>query len=68
MYACPDAMIGEVPDFGFAKIVRNVLKCESGVISFESSDAVVVGTFRIRFENCARKWLFVVRYLTSAHD
>ena len=28
----------------------------------------LVGTFRMSLENCARKWLFVVRYLTSAHD
>src|SRR5213593_4083914 len=61
-------MIGDVVDLGLAKILRNVAKCGSGLISGEVSDALVVGTLRIRFENCARKWLFVVRYLTSAHD
>src|SRR5690349_24961436 len=61
-------MIGDVPDFEFPKIFRNVPNRLSGLISGEFSDAFVVGTFLIRFENCARKWLFVVRYLTSAHD
>src|SRR5881227_4364775 len=61
-------MIGDVLECEFPKILRNVAKFGSGLISGEFSDAFVVGTFRMRFENCARKWLFVVRYLTSAHD
>ena len=51
MYACPEARIGDVFDFGFAKIFRNVAKCASGVISFECSELVVVGTLRNPFES-----------------
>src|SRR5712691_2757507 len=61
-------MIGEVLDFGFAKIFRNGEKCASGTISFEVSELLVVGTFRRPFESTASAWSFVVRYLTSAHD
>src|SRR5207302_7697228 len=68
VYAEPEAMIGEVPECGFAKIFRNVANFASGLISGDVSEAFVVGTLRMSFENCARKWLFVVRYLTSAHD
>src|SRR5512133_2097180 len=64
--ALPTGVIGNVVFFGFAKIVRNVLKCRSGLISGEFKDAFVVGTFRIPFEKSASGWLFVVRYLTSA--
>src|SRR6476659_1434453 len=36
----PDAMIGDVPDLGFAKIFKNGAKCASGMSSFECVDAV----------------------------
>ena len=61
-------MIGVVCDFGFAKICVNVAKFASGFSSFDLAAAFVEGTLRIPFENCASAWLFVVRYLTSAHD
>ena len=66
VYETPDAVIGDVPDFGFAKIFRNVAKCASGMISFDVSDDLVVGTFRRPFDSSASAWSFVVRYLTSA--
>src|SRR5919197_2636464 len=65
--ALPTGVIGSVVFFGFAKIFRNVAKRLSGLISGELSDAFVVGTFLIPFEKSASGWLFVVRYLTSAH-
>ena len=66
-YAFPAAVIGVVFEFGFAKIFRNVLKCASGLMSFDDNDALVVGTLRTPFEKIASAWLSVVRYLTSAH-
>ena len=63
----PDAMIGDVPDFGFAKIFRNGAKCASGMSSFECVDAVVDGTLRNPFESSASACVFVVRYLTRSH-
>ncbi len=60
-------MIGDVLDFGFAKIFRNVAKCASGTISGECSEACVVGTLRRPFDSTASGGSFVVRYLTSAH-
>src|SRR5207247_1522296 len=66
-YALPAAVIGVVVDFEFAKIFRNVLKCASGLMSGDVSDAFVVGTLRIPFEKIARAWLSVVRYFTRAH-
>jgi hypothetical protein len=61
-------MIGDVPDLGWLNILMNGEKCASGWISFELPEAVVVGTFRIPFENVASAWLFVVSHFTSAHD
>ena len=60
-------MIGDVLECEFPKIFRNVAKFGSGLITGEFSDAFVVGTFRMRFENFARKVGFVVRYLTTCH-
>ena len=54
-------------DFEFAKMFKNVLNRASGLISFEFSDAFVVGTFRIAFEKSASGWLSVVRYLRSSY-
>src|SRR5207248_3995227 len=65
VYATPEAKIGEVVECGLAKIFRKVEKCGSGWISDELREALVVGTFRILFENCARKCGSVVRYLTT---
>ena len=67
MYDTPDAVIGDVPDSGLAKIFRNVAKCASGMISFECVDAVVDGTLRSPFESSASACVFVVRYLTRSH-
>src|ERR1044071_1440611 len=65
--ALPTAVIGIVVFFGLPKILMNVAKCGSGLISGDLSDAFVVGTFRNPFESSARAWLLVVRYLSNAH-
>ena len=62
-----DNRIGVVCDFGFAKIFVNVAKCASGFSSFDTAAALVEGTLRMPFENCASAWLFVVRYFVSCH-
>ena len=67
VYDTPDASIGDVPDFGFAKILRNVAKCASGTISVECVDATVDGTFLIALENSASACVFVVTHLTKSH-
>ena len=58
--------MGLVFELGFAKSFRNVLKCASGLMSGDVSEAFVVGTFRTPFEKIASAWLSVVRYLTRA--
>ena len=60
-------MIGEVDEYLFAKIFRNVAKCASGVSSFDVSDAEVEGTLRKPFESSASACVFVVRYFVRAH-
>ena len=67
MYDAPDAMIGDVDDFGLANILRNVEKCASGISSFECVDAEVDGTLRSPFESSASACVFVVSHLTSSH-
>src|SRR6266536_2095934 len=67
VYADPAAVMGDVLDFGFAKIFRKVAKWASGLISFDVRDAFVVGTFRRPLLSTASAWLFVVRYLTRSH-
>src|SRR5207244_3445052 len=59
-YALPAAVIGVVVDLGFAKIFRNVLKCASGLMSGDVSEAFVVGTLRTPLEKIASAWLSVV--------
>src|SRR6266487_377252 len=54
-YAAPASVIGVVLDFGLAMILRNGAKCGSGLISGDLSELLVEGTFRMAFENCARK-------------
>ena len=66
-YAAPAAVIGVVVVCLFANIFRKVEKCRSGVISFECSDAFVVGTLRSPFESIASAFAFVARYSTSSH-
>ena len=53
-------------ELGFVNSFRNVLKFLSGVSSGETDELFVDGTFLIPFENRARAWSFVVRYLTSS--
>ena len=60
-YAAPTAVIGWVADFGCAKMFRKVSKFLSGLRIFDFSDAFVVGTLRIPFENVASADEFVVR-------
>jgi hypothetical protein len=60
-------VIGAVVECGLPMILRNGAKCGSCWISDDFAEACVVGTFRIAFENWARKCGFVVRYLTSSH-
>jgi hypothetical protein len=60
-------VIGIVADLGWMKIFRKVLKFLSGISSGDFDELLVDGTFRIPFENFARAWSFVVRYLTSFH-
>src|SRR5437588_854781 len=67
VYEAPEAMIGEVDDFGFAKIFRKVEKCVSGISSFECVDADVDGTFRRPFDSSASACVFVVSHLTRSH-
>ena len=63
-WAEPSGVTGIVADFGWTKIFVNVAKFGSGLSSFDFAAAAVEGTFRIPFENIARAWVFVVRYLT----
>ena len=42
-----------------------IAKFLSGFSSFDVAASRVEGTLRMPFENVARAWLFVVRYLTS---
>ena len=67
VYETPAAVIGDVDEYLFPNMCRNVAKCASGVSSFDVRDAVVDGTLRRPFESSASACVFVVRYFTRSH-